>query len=247
MPIDGVVGRGFDADPTAFTSRLLCPRRLRPDTAYTACLVPAFDAGREAGLGLPSTPSTEPAWTTAPVDLPVYDSWELTAGDRVDFKMLAKRIKPGELPPDVGFRDLDLSDMGPGIRPISDPATFVGAMHAPTDGIEYWHDDGDAASSRATSACRLVHDAAARPRRRGYDPLVHDPVVAPTGVRRAQVGTNVVPESAESKRGWFEELNIAPHHRAVAGLGGEVVRADQEALMAAAWEQARAAIGVNRR
>ena len=73
----------------------------------------------------------------------MYDSWELTAGDRFDFKTLAKRIKPDEVPPDVGFRDLDLSDPGPGIRRIGTPATFVGAMHAPTDALEYWHDDDD--------------------------------------------------------------------------------------------------------
>ena len=72
--------------------------------------------------------------------------------------------------------------------------------------------------------------------------------MTPTGVRRAAARHERRARLAEdAKRGWFEELNIAPHHRAVAGLGGEVVRADQEALMAAAWEQAQAAIGVNRR
>ena len=34
-------------------SRLLCPRRLDPSTDYLACLVPAFELGRKAGLGLP--------------------------------------------------------------------------------------------------------------------------------------------------------------------------------------------------
>ena len=43
VPIDGSFAKTYDADPTAFTSRLLCPRRLRADTSYTACLVPAFD------------------------------------------------------------------------------------------------------------------------------------------------------------------------------------------------------------
>ena len=32
-------------------SRLLAPRRLDPNTAYYACLVPTYDVGRKAGLG----------------------------------------------------------------------------------------------------------------------------------------------------------------------------------------------------
>ncbi len=247
VEIKGSFAAAYAADPTAFTSRLLCPRRLRADTSYTACLVPAFDAGRCAGLGLPVTASTLAAWDSAKVELPVYDSWELAAGDRFDFKTLAKRIKPAELPEDVGFRDLDLTDPGPGIRPTSTPATFVGAMHAPTDSLEYWHDDDDRLQFETDVRLRLVSSAPKRGREgAAYDPLVDDPVVTPTVYGAPQVGTSVVPETQEAKRGWFEELNIGPHHRAVAGLGAEVVRADQESLMAAAWEQARAALDVNR-
>jgi hypothetical protein len=247
VSIDGSFAKAYESDPTAFTSRLLCPRRLRADTSYTACLVPAFDSGRQAGLGLSVTPSAKLAWTTEKVELPVYDSWELTAGDRFDFKTLAKRIKPAELPEDVGFRDLDLTDPGTGIQPISTPATFVGAMHAPTDAIEHWHDGDDREQFESDVRARLVSGAPERGRDGGaYDPLVDDPVVTPSVYGAPQVGTSVVPVSGESKRGWFEELNIGPHHRAVAGLGAEVVRADQESLMAAAWEQSRAALDVNR-
>ena len=41
------------ADPGRACSRLVCPRSLEPDTAYLACLVPAFAAGVKAGLGEP--------------------------------------------------------------------------------------------------------------------------------------------------------------------------------------------------
>ena len=48
-------------------SRLICPRRLEPATRYLACVVPAFEAGRKAGLGrrghAPTTrTSLAPAW-----------------------------------------------------------------------------------------------------------------------------------------------------------------------------------------
>ena len=194
VPIDGTFAKTYDADPTAFTSRLLCPRRLRADTSYTACLVPAFASGRQAGLGL-TVPATDgPAWTSAKVELPVYDSWELTAGDRFDFKTLAKRIKPAELPEDVGFRDLDLTEPGPGIRPLTTPATFVGAMHAPTESIEYWHDDDDRDQFEDDVRLRLVSSAPKRGREgAAYDPLVDDPVVTPTVYGAPQVGTSARP------------------------------------------------------
>ena len=40
-------------DPAMTVSRLLCPRRLDPLTHYIACVVPTFDLGKKAGLGLP--------------------------------------------------------------------------------------------------------------------------------------------------------------------------------------------------
>lgn len=36
---------------------------------------------------------------------------------------------------------------------------------------------------------------------------------------------------------WLDVLNLDPRHRAAAGLGAEVIRKNQEALMASAWEQ----------
>ena len=60
-------------DPALTVSRLLCPRRLDPLTDYLACVVPTFELGRKAGLGLPiqrdATRNEEnellPAWTPA--------------------------------------------------------------------------------------------------------------------------------------------------------------------------------------
>ena len=58
-------------------SRLLCPRRLDPETTYTAFVVPTFDIGRQAGLGLDVSAihTSDPAWTSAtgaPLRLPVF-------------------------------------------------------------------------------------------------------------------------------------------------------------------------------
>src|SRR5262249_3628476 len=77
--------------PARSVSRLLCPRRLDPATEYLACLVPAFEVGRKAGLGLQIDQAEEqrlePAWQTgAPeVILPVYFSWEFRTAADGDF------------------------------------------------------------------------------------------------------------------------------------------------------------------
>ena len=43
--------RSSPSQPDQNLSRLVCPRRLEPETRYLACVVPAFEAGRKAGLG----------------------------------------------------------------------------------------------------------------------------------------------------------------------------------------------------
>src|SRR5262245_25829345 len=68
--------------PELSVSRLLSPRLLTANTEYIACVVPAFETGRLAGLG--SAPDVNaalaPAWKIGPtlgnVTLPVYYHWE---------------------------------------------------------------------------------------------------------------------------------------------------------------------------
>lgn len=63
----GSLKQSLAGDPALTVSRLLCPRRLDPLTDYLACVVPAFDLGVKAGLGLPIQPEDEnqlkSAWT----------------------------------------------------------------------------------------------------------------------------------------------------------------------------------------
>lgn len=42
---------------------------------------------------------------------------------------------------------------------------------------------------------------------------------------------------SSEQEGWIHELNLDPRHRTAAGLGAEVVRRQQESLMAGAWDQ----------
>ncbi len=62
---DTALADAIASAPGAVTSRMICPRRLDPETGYTAFLVPAFDVGVQAGIGQPpaSGATAKPAWT----------------------------------------------------------------------------------------------------------------------------------------------------------------------------------------
>jgi hypothetical protein len=82
-------------------SRLLCPRRLEPATAYTAFLIPAYEKGRLAGLGkadadIAAVDNTASSWAGAAAtrDFPFYTEWSFTTSDEGDFESLARLIGP---------------------------------------------------------------------------------------------------------------------------------------------------------
>ena len=90
--------RALESAPDLNVSRLVAPRRLVPDRSWLACVVPAFDAGVAAGLGIPrQNPDAPlgPAWRTGiDAELPVYYHWEFQTGDFGDFEYLARKLTP---------------------------------------------------------------------------------------------------------------------------------------------------------
>lgn len=120
-------------------ARLVCPRRLVADTAYHAFVVPAFETGRLAGLGLDPADSPgalHPAWAAypkrperEPTRYPCYHRWFFRTGAGGDFESLVRQLKPR--PPDarVGTRDMDVMDPDPGsILPAIDDPELGGVL-----------------------------------------------------------------------------------------------------------------------
>ena len=68
-------------NPDLAYSRILCPRKLAENTAYHAFLMPTFEAGRRAGLGLElgDIPATMSSWDPSPrpeaQSFPFYHRW----------------------------------------------------------------------------------------------------------------------------------------------------------------------------
>ena len=116
------------ADPDMGYSRIVCPRRLRANTSYHAFLVPAFESGRLAGLGLDpggAAAHDTMAWTDAvlPTELPYYHRWYFRTGAVGDFEYLVRLLKPQPIDSRVGIRDMDVQKPGANLRGIVDAPT----------------------------------------------------------------------------------------------------------------------------
>jgi hypothetical protein len=250
------------ADADKVISRLTCPRRLQPDTAYRAFLVPAFETGRVAGLGdddaVAAVDSQAPAWTAGatPV-LPYYFDWYFRTGENEDFESLVKQLEPRPVDKRVGIRDLDATHPGFGVDTGADigliPAPKIGdplpsqtviglegALRAPTTTSRPFTVDtskpflGDLAETLNAADDRVLASPGT-----AVDPLVTPPIY---GGRHAQK-----PRVDFATTGWLTTLNRDPRLRTPAGFGTRVVQTHQEDYVARAWAQVTQVLAMNRR
>jgi hypothetical protein len=224
-------------------ARLISPRRLAANTDYLACVVPTFEIGRKAGLGLAIDPSElnglAPAWsfaagTSGEIVLPVYYSWSFRTGANGDFTSLAQRLTARPAPDGVGERPVDIGQPG-----FTLPATFpkpavtnLGGALQPTDAPETDPSWPDGAEAPFQAGLAPIVNAPGQGE--AADPDA-DPILAPPLYGRWYAARATAAPGGAS---WFDELNLDPRWRAVAALGVGVVQANQEALMASAWRQA---------
>jgi hypothetical protein len=113
-------------------SRLLCPRRLKSNTAYHAFLIPTFETGRRAGLGMTveSDFATQYAWGQKPdqTAFPYYHRWFFRTGSLGDFEYLVRLLKPKTADDRVGRRDMDLQEPGWNITGLDPDDTLGGIL-----------------------------------------------------------------------------------------------------------------------
>jgi hypothetical protein len=224
--------------PERSLSRLLCGRLLEPDTQYLACVVPTFELGRKAGLGLDITAADEaalePAWSTAAeVELPVFYHWEFMTGPGGDFQSLALLLRSRPLPTAVGRRLIDVSRSGVAVAvPPETRLSMGGALRAVHAAATTWPDESVHSAFRSELArlLNLTVDA--------------EPLLAPPRYGSVQ-GSRGDLDPADQLR-WYEQVNLEPAARVAAQFGTRVVQEQQEALVASAWEQAADLRAVNR-
>jgi predicted XRE-type DNA-binding protein len=236
----------FAAEPHNISSRLLCPRKLVPHRDYFACLVPAFEAGRQAGLGLPVDDATlAPAWRVdaapASIQLPVYYHWEFSTGSAGDFEALARLLQARVVPETVGIRPMDISRPGFGMPEIPAESTgrilgLEGALRAPTAERTAWPGDAQTVFQAALREILDAPESAAPKSEPG-------PVIAPPLYGRWHAAQEIVPVDQPH---WFRQLNLDPRERTISGFGTLAVQDQQESLMHSAWEQVEDVVEANR-
>ena len=171
--VNGAAASGLTA--AGSVSRIICPRRLEPNTSYIACLVPTYNAGVQAGIS-PDLPGDDsdltPAWsasTTAPFSLPVYAHWTFNTGEAGDFASLARRLRAPSAPLDVGLAPMEESAPGFGMPAFPGLAlSLEGALMAPQKAPTVWP-----ASVQAQFAAALGPILTPAP---GPDPVVTPPM-----------------------------------------------------------------------
>jgi hypothetical protein len=246
-------------------SRLVCPRHLDDHTNYVACVVPTFLAGAQTGLGLTPTATLAPAWGSAAdfaagdpasmVELPVYYSWNFTTGEDGNFESLARKLKPAVAPPGVGRRRVDATRPWPPLAlAADDPGAEIvveGPVvspqkpentpeeHWPSEADQHWDD------AVAQELLEKLNNADAHQHAPVPGPsLVGPPLYGSNHARQPRLETEDPAAAAQPQ--WFRELNTDPRNRIVGGLGARVVQAEQEDLMAAAWNQVVGVEAANR-
>ncbi|HSE39086.1 MAG TPA: hypothetical protein VLG74_17415, partial [Blastocatellia bacterium] len=250
-------------DPALTVSRLLCPRRLDPTTDYFACVVPAFELGLKAGLGVPiqhddqrdEEKTLEPAWKIGAqsplgVRLPVYLHWEFRTGTGGDFEALVGLLTARALDASVGKRPVDISHAFEG-QPATPPGgegmtlELQGALRVVGSEPAQWRKDAREPFQTALREILNTPWKQATTAQLGAD---EDPILAPPiygGWQAARHLVNVRPTTTQPLN-WLDELNLDPRHRGAAAIGTHVVQTEQEQLMASAWEQIGDLKSINR-
>ncbi|HWC01251.1 MAG TPA: hypothetical protein VHF87_00645 [Methylomirabilota bacterium] len=256
----------LDGNPNLGCSRLLCPRRLRPDARYTAFLVPAFEKGRLAGLGRPErevdqVPNAAPSWpkrdaVQGALEFPVYYEWEFSTSGAGDFEQLARLLRPfdaRDLDPDAHLLDIQepgwglrYRSLGPG-RKHPGAVALESALRIPgvDSALAFGKDPADGQLSRAVADLLNLGvgtggTGSASPS--GANPffgsdLDDDPMVLPPAYGSFyRQSTKLTPAAPGS---WYDHANLNPVYRAAAGQGAAVVRRNQEEYVDRAWDQLR--------
>jgi hypothetical protein len=233
---DTPVAEAMSSAPGNVISRLICPRRLEPETHYKVFLVPAFDIGIQKCLGkdVSAIQTTGASWnknTSAPLTLPFYYQFEFNTSDEGDFESLVRRLTPRVLPAEVGERPVDVTTPAPHISSAGTPLGLEGALHSVLTQPTPWNDP-DKTNFQSDVQAFINHPQTATDDPANPNP--DDPVIAPPIYGRWHAAVQSVDRTAA---GWVNDLNLDPRNRSAGGMGTQVVQEERTQLMASAWQQ----------
>ncbi len=251
----------LEADADDGVSRLLCPRKLHKETKYQAFLIPAFETGRLAGLGLDpaGVKAQMPSWKKGgvhnglprPFEFPIYYRWNFNTGRYGDFESLVSMLKPVIIKPELGKRPMDIQSPGFGLNQVakSKMLGMEGALKPPAFQPDEWPDnpatvngDDQEFINRLQHVLNLSYNMQEKDVDTNsmsnpfYSADIGDaPMVPPPLYGQWHALSDRLP--APNGKKWFNTLNLDPRNRAAAGLGTHSIQEHQEKLMHQAWMQ----------
>ncbi|CAN5135498.1 hypothetical protein BH11BAC5_BH11BAC5_45320 [soil metagenome] len=254
------VNAEVSADPDVAVSRLLCPRKLAKNTSFTAFVIPAFETGRLAGLGLDTAgvaaqktswhKGAMPGTGTRPFDFPVYYQWHFRTAAYGDFESLVTMLKPIIMDGNSGKMPMDIQDPGFNLGVQNDGTKVIGMEAAlkPPDFVPDNWPGIDAANAPDKNTIQKLKDllnlsadlvdknvviASPNPffnTNIGDDPLLVPPVYGVWHALVSKLGDGTNPP-------WIDQLNLDFRNRGAAGLGVKVVQNHQDDFVNRAWQQ----------
>lgn len=248
------LNRTANDDPDQVYCRLMCPRKLEPQTQYSAFLIPAFESGRLAGLEQPTdtVAAQMTSWTNAGPrgEMPFYYEWFFRTGVNADFESLVRALQPLPMPATVGIRDMDchkpgfVKADGTGELPSTVPALLglEGAVMSPTTTSTVFPDppEQDDFRKELQEVVNLPFEIVGA--EESQDPIISLPLY---GGKHAKKSATDLVKLDITKPAWVHELNRDPRWRVCAGFGTSVVQTGQEEYMRKAWAQADRIIAAN--
>jgi len=243
----------LNENPDLAYSRILSPRKLSENTAYHAFLMPTFEAGRRAGLGLDlaDVSATMSAWDSATrpegQSFPYYHRWFFRTGTTGDFETLVRLLKPMPVDPRVGFREMDVQEPGSNVPGLDKPELggilkLGGAFQPPAkvppeppDKFETWDDPFP--RPLQTSLANLINLPDLYQSLGDPDPIITPPLYGTWHALTKRVLSERDGAPITPAENWIHRLNLDPRFRVAAGIGTRVIQDQQEKFMDAAWEQ----------
>lgn len=232
------------------SSRLLCARKLKDNTAYHAFVVPAFETGRRAGLGEaipPNTSGQQASWGDGQRAYPIYFRWFFRTGAKGDFEFLVDLLEPRPVDRQVGVRAMDMQNPGYEVEGMSGALRVMGlegALKSPKTepSPPVWPPDGtDFDNPPPGSAGRFLNQLEASvnlqftlQQEESPDNPHPDPIVSPPLYGKWYA---LAERLNKQESGWVNELNRDPRLRIPAGAGTQVIQKVQERFMQQAWAQ----------
>ncbi|MBO0935321.1 hypothetical protein J2I47_02045 [Fibrella sp. HMF5335] len=244
--LDAVVGQ----NPDRAYSRLFCARKLKPEQPYHMFVVPTYELGRLAGLGLPVTDASlfgriAAEGKGAGTAFPYYYSWYFHTGKTGDFEYLLTLLEPYTADKDIGRREMDVSNPDFGTEWTEPDKTLglEGALKSPKMVSDKWPLSPTPLPDFQTGLQRLINLPEKLVTLGDPTPVVTVPFYGAKHILEKEIAITNNP----AQDFWLTELNRDPRNRTAAGFGTKVIQTHQESYMRTAWEQVKQVNDINQR